>query len=63
MDIVYLDFRKAFDRLPHDVMVGKQEDCGLDSRTVRWLENRKQRVVVHDWREVTSGGAQFWAWF
>ncbi|XP_077177278.1 succinate dehydrogenase assembly factor 2, mitochondrial isoform X1 [Paroedura picta] len=66
VDVVYLDFSKAFDKVPHDVMMDKLKDCNLYFQIVRWignwLENCTQRVVVNDvssdWREVNSGVPQ-----
>lgn len=31
VDVVYLDFRKASDVVPHDVLVVKLVRCGLDT--------------------------------
>ena len=31
--IVYLDFSKAFDKVPHDILVGKLVKIGLDKVT------------------------------
>jgi len=30
VDVVYLDFRKAFDTVSHNILVGKLRKCGLD---------------------------------
>lgn len=30
MDVVYLDFIKAFDTISHNILVGKLRKCGLD---------------------------------
>ena len=68
VDVVYLDFSKAFDKFPHDVLMGKLEDCRMEFQIVRlignWLENRSKRVVVNavssDWREVSSGCHGAW---
>jgi len=46
MDVVYLDFSKAFET----VFLGKLRKCGLDEWSLRWTENwlngRTQRVVT-----------------
>ncbi|GAB0181353.1 mitochondrial enolase superfamily member 1 [Grus japonensis] len=50
VDIVYLDFSKAFDTVSHNILIGKLRKCGLDEWTARWIENwlngRAQRVVI-----------------
>ena len=67
MDIVFLDFRKAFDTVSHLVLIKKMGDCGVDTHTVyrvaNWLEGQTQRVVVDGsffstWRDVASGVPQ-----
>ena len=61
MDIIYLDFQKAFDSLPHKRLVRKLRGYGIDGNILAWisdfLNNRKQRVSVN-WGEVTSGVPQ-----
>lgn len=62
MDVVYLDFRKAFDTVSHNILVMKLRKCGIDEWMVRWIENwltgRAQRVVISGtesgWWPVTS---------
>ena len=66
VDVVFLDFRKAFDTVSHPILVKKLGVCGVDAYVVRWvanwLEGRTQRVVVDGsfltWRNVGSGVPQ-----
>ena len=39
VDVIYLDFSKAFDTVSHDILLGKLRKCGLDECSVRWIEN------------------------
>ena len=50
VDIIYTDFQKAFDSVPHRRLAEKIHACGIRGTPHRWirnfLENRKQTVVV-----------------
>ena len=63
VDIIYLDFQKAFDKVPHQRLLLKLKAHGImDSITdwiEQWLTDRRQRVVadgeVSNWKSVLSG--------
>ena len=51
VDIVYLDFSKAFDTVSHSILLGKLAACDLDKYTLCWIKKLlvglAQRVVVN----------------
>ncbi|RMC07057.1 hypothetical protein DUI87_16511 [Hirundo rustica rustica] len=57
VDVVYLDFSKAFDTVSHSILLDKLAARGLDRSTLHcvrnWLDGRAQRVVV-------NGAASSW---
>ena len=65
-DVIYLDFQKAFDKVPHNRLMLKLQSHGIGEQLCAWirdwLSNRQQRVVlngeVSDWLNVTSGVPQ-----
>uniref|UniRef100_A0A452HYE6 Reverse transcriptase domain-containing protein n=1 Tax=Gopherus agassizii TaxID=38772 RepID=A0A452HYE6_9SAUR len=66
VDLIYLDFSKAFDTVPHGELLVKLEKMGINMKIERWIRNwlkgRLQRVVLKGelsgWKEVTSGVPQ-----
>ncbi|KAF2346398.1 Reverse transcriptase domain [Trinorchestia longiramus] len=52
VDLVYLDFQKAFDKVPDERLMAKVETHGIRGNYSRWIRNwltgRTQRVVIHD---------------
>ena len=65
-DIIYMDFAKAFDSVPHVRLCHKLRAIGISGNVLQWIEdflcNRKQRVVVYgetsQWADVLSGVPQ-----
>ena len=65
-DVIYLDFKKAFDTVPHKRLLIKLKAHGIGEQLCSWIENwltnRKQRVVINgeasDWLQVSSGVPQ-----
>jgi hypothetical protein len=66
VDVIFLDFAKAFDKVPHRRLVQKLEAYGIRGELLAWiadfLTNRQQRVVmgsnVSEWEAITSGVPQ-----
>ena len=63
IDVIYTDFEKAFDKVPHQRLISKLEAYNLNSTLLLWIQdflcNRKQRVIVNgtysQWYRVESG--------
>ena len=63
VNTLYLDFAKAFDKVPHRRLLMKLKAHGIDGVALewirRWLIDRKQRVILKgetsDWLTVLSG--------
>jgi retron-type reverse transcriptase len=66
VDLVLLDFAKAFDKVSHSKLIQKLEAYGVNSILVKWIKSfftdRKQRVIIGDnsseWEDVTSSVPQ-----
>ena len=66
VDVIFLDFQKVFDKVPHGRLLLKVKAMGIVSLVENgiesWLSDRKQRVVIKGkcsgWLEVSSGVPQ-----
>ena len=63
VDLIYLDFRKAFDKVPHQRLLNKLKGYGILGKILNWitafLSDRVQKVVINgsssSFVNVTSG--------
>ena len=50
VDVIYLDFQKAFDKVPHQRLILKLKSHGTGNSIINWIEqwlnDRRQRVAV-----------------
>ena len=66
VDVVYIDFQKAFDKVPHQKLILKLKAHGIGNDVINWIEkwltHRRQRVIVDgeisNWNLVLSGVPQ-----
>ena len=66
MDVIYLDFQKAFNKVPHQRLLLKLKAHGIGNDIinwiVEWLTHRRQGVIVggeiSNWNSVLSGVPQ-----
>lgn len=66
VDVVYLDFSKAFDSVPHELLIHKLGCYGIRGKLLIWIRDwlcgREQRVVINgsvsSWQDVRSGVPQ-----
>lgn len=63
IDVVYCDFMKAFEKVPHQRLLHKLEKYKISDQYNAWIRSfllgRKQRVIVNgeesEWKDVSSG--------
>ena len=66
VDVIYFDFQKAFDKVPHQRLLLKLKSHGMGNSVIYWIEqwltDMIQRVVVDgevsSWKSVLSGVPQ-----
>ena len=66
VDVVFLNFQKAFDKVPHRRLMKKVRALGIVDNVATWIESwlsgRRQRVIVNgltsEWTAVTSSVPQ-----
>ena len=67
IDVIYADFSKSFDSVPHARLISKIESYGIAGKLLNWIKaflgNRKQRVkkvkdCLSQWTDVTSAVPQ-----
>ena len=63
VDCIYMDYRKAFDTVPHNRLLGKLKSYGFNDQITEWicsfLKGRIQNVTINNkdssWKEIDSG--------
>ena len=63
IDVIYLDFKKAFDTVPHQRLLRKLKVYDVTGKFLEWirdfLSGRRQRVIVNgklsSWEDILSG--------
>ena len=63
VDVIYQDFHKAFDKVPHRRLLLKIKSFGIAGNVYKWIEDwlkdREQKVVIlccnSEWIKVKSG--------
>ncbi len=62
VDVIYLDFQKAFDKVPLQRLILRLKSHGIGNSIINWIEqwltDKRQRVVVDgevsSWKSVLS---------
>ena len=70
VDVIFSDFQKEFDKVPHERLLLKVKVMGLGSQVTNWIESwlsdRKQRVVINGkcsgWSDFSSGVPRARSW-
>ena len=43
VDVIYLDFQKAFDKVPHERLKIKLKGCGIPNQLINWISDFLER--------------------
>ena len=63
VDIIYLDFSKAFDKVPHDLVINKLAKSGLDGTTLEvdpQLTTESDPKSAYQWYLLKLWGGNEW---
>ena len=66
VDVIYLDYSKAFDLVLHLRLISKLQTYGIKGDLLKWISNfligRQQKVILNgsssQWIDITSGVSQ-----
>ena len=66
LDLLFLDFKKAFDNVPHKRLLLKLSKYGISGKVLDWIEafltKRRDRAVlgesISEWKNIISGESQ-----
>ena len=66
VDVIYLDFQKAFDKVPHQRLILKLKSHGMGTSIINWIQqwltDRRQKILVDgevsSWKSVLIGVPQ-----
>ena len=51
IDVIFLDYCKAFDSVPHKRLIKQVQSFGIDGEALRWIEsflnNRRQKILAN----------------
>ena len=62
IDVVYLDFAKAFDKVPHQRLLLKLRDHGIGDKVVNWISTQPEATkIMHQWGTVNLEACMEWS--
>ena len=48
IDVIYIDFEKAFDKVPHKCLLSKLQSYGIATELIKWIEG----FLLFRWQQV-----------